>query len=369
MKIKRWLSAIIIVFVVIAGLGFVKFSQIQAMIAFAESFPEPSASVKSTYAKPFEHTRTAKVVGQISAPSHLTVSNEYPGSITKIGFKPGDIVERGQLLIKLDTRVEEANLSAAKARLKLATSTHNRVKKLLAQKRISQDEVDKAQADVSIAKAEVANLSTIIDKKTITTPFAGRIGLTQYQVGQLLDANSQITTLIGLDKSIWVNFSVPQTLPRLAIGNKVSVTVSSEQSPEARLQANIIAIAPNLDMNSRQQTYRAELNNESGQLHHNQMVSVYVPVETIAAVAVPTNAITRNHFGNFVYALERDEQQNWRAKPVQVTLGDKVQDQQIILSGLNGGEFIASEGAFNLKENLLVYTEQMAQLSATDGAN
>ena len=99
------------------------------------------------------------------------------------------------------------------------------------------------------------------------------------------------------------------------------------------------------------------------------MVSVYVPVETIAAVAVPTNAITRNHFGNFVYALEKDEQQNWRAKPVQVTLGDKVQDQQIVLSGLNGGEFIASEGAFKLKENLLVYTEQMAQLSATDGAN
>lgn len=367
MKIKRWLAAIILILVVVSGLGFAKFSQIQAMIAFAESFPEPSASVKSTYAQAVDHIKTVKVVGQLQAPSVLTISNEYAGTITQIGFKPGDVVEKDQLLIKLDTSIEQANLSAAKARLKLAESTLVRVEKLLAQKRISQDEVDKADANVSVANAEVANLSSIINKKTIKSPFAGRIGLNQYQVGQLLDANSQIATLVGLDNKIWVDFSVPQTLPRLNIGDSVEISLIKQTNHSETLSAQVIAIAPNIDINSRQQSYRAELSNTNNHLNHNQIVSVFVPIEALSAVSVPTNAVTRNHFGDFVYKLEKDEQQNWRAKPIKVVLGDKSADQQLILSGLNAGEFIASEGAFKLKENLLVYTTETAQDSANTG--
>ncbi len=367
MKIKRWLAAIILILVVVSGLGFAKFSQIQAMIAFAESFPEPSASVKSTYAQPTQHIKTVKVIGQVQAPNTLTVSNEYAGNITKVGFKPGDIVEKDQLLIKLDTSIEEANLSAAKARLTLAESTLSRVEKLLAQKRISQDEVDKALANVNVANAEVANLTSVINKKNIKAPFTGRVDLTQYQVGQLLDANSQITTLVGLNDNIWIDFAVPQTLPRLAIGDALRVTPVKQQKSDTTLTAELIAIAPNIDINSRQQSYRAIVNNQNKQLHHNQMVSVFVPIEVIDAVAVPTNAVTRSHFGDFVYKLEKDDKQNWRAKPIKVELGDKIQDQQLILSGLNAGEFIASEGAFKLKENLLVYTTETAENTTHTG--
>lgn len=367
MNIKRWLAAIILIIIVVLGLGITKFSQIQAMIAFAESFPEPSASVKSTYAQSAEHVKTVKVVGQIQAPSILTLSNEYSGTITDIGFKPGDIVEKDQLLIKLDTSIEEANLSAARARLKLAESSLVRVEKLLSQKRISQDEVDKADANVSVAKAEVANLTSIINKKTIKAPFSGRIGLNHYQVGQLLDVNSKITTLVGLDANIWFDFSVPQTLPRLNVGDTVQISIIKQMAQSNKLSAKIIATAPNIDINSRQQSYRAELSNENSILYHNQIVSVFVPIETVSAVSVPSNAVTRNHFGDFVYKLEKDEQHNWRAKPIKVVLGDKNSDQQLILSGLNAGEFIASEGAFKLKDNLLVYTTETAQDSSNTG--
>jgi membrane fusion protein (multidrug efflux system) len=84
-------------------------------------------------------------------------------------------------------------------------------------------------------------------------------------------------------------------------------------------------------------------------------------------VVVPTNAIKRNHFGEFVYRLEKDEQQNWRAKAIKVELGERVEDQQIILSGLDVGEFIATEGAFKLQENLLVYTQADNAFAAVGG--
>ncbi|KZN34346.1 hypothetical protein N480_22340 [Pseudoalteromonas luteoviolacea S2607] len=367
MNIKRWLSAIFIVLTVIAGLGFIKFQQVQAAIAFGESFPEPSATVKSTYVQEVQHTQYVKVVGQLQARQTITVRNEYSGLITYVGFKPGEIVQAEQVLLKLDTSIDEANLRAAKARVKLAKSTYERVVKLLAQKRISPDEVDKAEADVAVGEADVQNLQALIAKKTILAPFTGQTGLDQYQSGQFIDVNTAITSLVGVDDAIWIDFQIPQTLTQPSIGSKVNVTFIEATKSTVRF-ATVIAKTPSLDATSRQQSYRALLPNPNNKYGHNQMATVEVPTAHMNAVSVPTNAITRSHFGEFVYVLEKDDEQNWRAKPVKVTLGDKVKDNQIVLSGLNGGEFIASEGAFKLKENLLVYIDQTASSEDQSGA-
>ena len=361
LNISRWLTSLFIVLTVIASLGFVKYQQIQAAIAFGESFPEPSASVKSAMSDTMPYAKSIKVVGQLRATRELVVSSEYAGEITYIGFGPGDLINKGQVLMRIDTAIEEADLKAAKSRLKLAELTYARVKKLLKEKRVSEDQVDGAEADIAIAKAEVKNLEIIIDKKTIKAPFAGQVGLNEFQRGELLTANSEITSLIGTGGDIWVDFAIPQTLLQPAIGNTIGIEAVARSSSGAigRLDANVIAKAPFIDVNSRQQSYRAVLNNEAGLLHHNQLVSVFVAEPETEVVIVPTNAIKRNHFGDFVYRLEKDEQQNWRAKGVKVELGERVHDQQIILSGLDRGEFIATEGAFKLQENLLVYTQSI----------
>lgn len=369
MNITRWLSAVFILSVVIVGLGFIKFGQIQAAIAFAESFPEPSAAVKSTYATTSQYAKTAKVIGQVTATKTLDISNEYAGIITFVGFKPGDVVEQDQVLLRIDSSLEKADLAAASARLKLANKTHQRVTKLVKQNRISQDEVDKAEADVSIAQAEIDNLTTVINKKVIRAPFNGRVDLTQYQVGQLLNANSQITYLVGIDDEIWVDFSVPQTLPQPSINEQVEISVATTSEQLSNSLATVIAKHSSVDANSRQQSYRASLKNLDGKLVHNQIVSVYTPIENSHVVLVPTNAVTRNHFGNYVYLLEQDENKNWRTKSVKVTLGDKVKNQQVILTGLTGNELIASEGAFKLTENMLVYTQLPAQTMSQVGGN
>ena len=357
MIIARWLSAIFILAVIILGLGFVKFGQIQSAIAFAESFPEPSASVKSTFPEKSMYSQTTKVIGQVQASQTLNVSNEYAGIITYVGFQPGDVVLKDQVLMTLDTSLEQANLDGAKAKLVLAKKTLERFESLVKQNRISQDEVDRAKADVSIAQAEVDNLTSVITKKTIRAPFAGRVSLEKYEVGQLLDINSQITSLVGIADFIWVNFSIPQTLHQLSIGDMVEVSLATDNQQVTRVPAKVIAKHSSLDVNSRQQGYRVELTNSDNTFIHNQIVNVYVPLSNNHVVMVPTNAITRSHFGDFVYQLVEDDKGNLRAKSIQVSLGDKIDNQQVILNGLNGDELIASEGAFKLKDQLLVYTQ------------
>ena len=153
MNLKRWIASILIVMLVITTLGFIKFNQIQAAIAFGESFPEPSASVKSSYVEHIDYQQTTQIIGQLQALKAVAIRNEYSGLIVNVNYQPGDIVEKGQVLIEQDTTVERANLAAANARLTLANSTYSRLSKLLQQKRVSPDKVDQAQADVAIAKA------------------------------------------------------------------------------------------------------------------------------------------------------------------------------------------------------------------------
>lgn len=372
MIIRRWLTTVAIVVVTVAGLAFIKISQIQAAIAFGESFPEPSATVLTTHAETLEYRSTSKVMGQIKATQNITVSNELSGLITKVNFEPGELVSKGQVLLQQDIRNETTDLKAAKARLKLAKASYQRLFKLLKQKRVSQEDVDQAEANVSITKAQVESLETTIDRKTIHAPFAGQVGLTQFQVGQLLPANSPVTTLVGIGNAIWVDFMLPQTMSPLTNGDTIKVNlIQNDNLAQTSYAGKIITRSAVVDPNSRQIQYRALLNNDRHLLHHNQIVSVVISEAAQKLVIVPSSAITRNHFGDFVYKLELDDKQNFRAKSVPVSLGQRIQDQQIITNGLTGGEYLATEGAFKLRDNLLVYPgdEQYSTDESDQGMN
>ena len=366
MSIKPWLTAISITLVLIASLGFVKFSQIQAAIAFGESFPEPSATVNSSVAVSTVHTETFTAIGSIKARKIMSVQNEYAGVITSVGFEPGQRVEQGQILLILDSQIEQSQLQAAKAREALAKATTQRLQKLLAEDRISIEQVDQAVAELAVSEAEVAQLRAIISKKVIRAMFSGYTGLDQYQVGQLLDKNTAITELIGLDDWVWVDFDVPQTLTQPTIGEQVNVNLKHNLAGDTLSQkAKIIAKSQALDSHSRQQRYRALLNNAAGHYFHNQVTSVTVELNRKTAVSVPSSAISRNHFGNFVYTLVRDAEGDFRAQANIVELGPRRADQQLVLSGIQEGDVVATDGAFKLKQDLLVFTQSVtAQTNA-----
>lgn len=368
MNIMRWLTAIFIVVLIIASLGFAKFSQIQQAIAFAESFPEPSATVKATNAGSTEYRSSVKITGQIKATESLTVRNEYGGRLTQVNFQPGDLVSKSQVLMVQDSSEEKARLLAAKARLKLATSSLKRISSLAEQDKVSEEELDQAFANKAVAEADVLNLKSIITKKTIKAPFSGRVGLSQHQVGQLLAPSSNITELVGVSSDIWVDFMLPQTLPQLAKGDTVEINlIKNGQSQPTPVYAQVIARHAAINSNSRQLRYRAILNNQDDNFYHNQIVSVVAAQPAEQVIVVPSAAVTRSQVGNFVFQLHKDDAQNFRALPVKVTLGARLGDLQIVKEGLTEGDFIATEGAFKLSEGLLVYVANPSQAD-TSGA-
>jgi membrane fusion protein (multidrug efflux system) len=117
-------------------------------------------------------------------------------------------VKQGDLLVKLDTSSEEAQLRAAKRRW-TGRGQRRAAAKLQADKTVSQSELDQAEAALKQAQANADAIRATIDKKTIRAPFAGRLGIRLVNLGESLDAGKGIVSLQSLSP-LFVDFSLPQ---------------------------------------------------------------------------------------------------------------------------------------------------------------
>ncbi|MFD2167034.1 efflux RND transporter periplasmic adaptor subunit [Thalassotalea euphylliae] len=359
MHIKRWFVALFIISVTIGGLGFFKFQQIQAAMAMAASFPEPSATVKTEVTELSQFNPSYQVNGQIVAKRIVTLQNELPGVITQLDMTPGSQATKGQLLLSLNVSEETAQLDSAKARLKLAANNFDRMAALIKEDKVSQQQYDQAEADYFVAKADIANLESIIAKKQITAPFSGKVGLEAHQLGQFLSANSAITTLVGDDSDIWVDFNLPQTQSQPNIGDQVIINAIRQGKKVVELNATVIARKAAMQVESRHITYRAEIKGGSESFVHNELVKVTVGGQSQQVVVVPNSAVIRDAAGAYVYTLEEDNNKSLRANKVAVTLGKRFDDNLVITSGLAPNLLIATQGAFKLHPGLLVYVEHL----------
>ncbi|MBE0365934.1 hypothetical protein PULV_b0642 [Pseudoalteromonas ulvae UL12] len=357
MHIRRWALALFITVGTIAGLSFLKFQQVQAAIAFGESFPEPSATVQTTVTKKESFSAQYKVTGQARALQVVALQNQLSGNIVSVNFNAGDIVEAGQVLLSLDTSEEEAQLNAAKATFALAKSTLERNRQMLIGKKVSQQVVDSALADYQIAIANIDNLNSIINKKQVIAPFRGRVGIDTFEVGQFLPNNSPITTLIAQSNQIWVEFKLPQTKTRLAIGDQVWVEQINQHKTNPKISAKVVAKQTQMEANSRHQTYRVVLDNSDDVIAHNELLNIYITQPAQSVIMVPNLAITRTSQGDFVYQLRQDDTNTLRAHKLAVELGPRLGDNQAIISGLESNMLIATIGAFKLSQGLLVYPQ------------
>ena len=108
LHLKRWLVTIFIIVFIIAGLGFIKFTQIKAAIAFGESFPETSETVEATPTRLTIYQPTVSILGEIKPLQVVNVRNEVAGMLTKVDFTSGSKAEKGDVLAQFNIDTETA---------------------------------------------------------------------------------------------------------------------------------------------------------------------------------------------------------------------------------------------------------------------
>jgi membrane fusion protein (multidrug efflux system) len=283
----------------------------------------------------------------------ITLKNELPGTVRHVTLIPGQIVDKGTLLVALDVSVEEAELKAQEAQTALAKSMLNRRHDLNQEQATTQEEVDRARADLDIALAQIARTKAIIARKTIRAPFKARVGIADVHPGQYLDEGTQLTTLQGVGDAVHVDFTVAQqVLPDLREGDGVEVFVAGQASP---ITANILALDARIDPTTRNAMVRARINTSPHTPAPGASVRVQVPIgSSRKAVAIPVGALRKGPDGDQVFVIQPDEQGKPRAQARLVESGAMLGDEVIIHSGLSTGDLVAASGSFKLRNGVLV---------------
>ena len=182
---KRMLRMLAVMTVIIGGLGFVKFQQIQTAIAEGASFQPPPEAVTTIVAEQIEWPDTLNAIGSVEAVQGVVVSADLAGTVDRIAFDSGKSVRQGEVLVQLDTRQERAQLAAVEAQRDLARTNFDRMQGLLKDSVISRAEFDSATADSKQTEARVGEIRAAIRPEDGSrAPFSGILGIRQVNLGQ-----------------------------------------------------------------------------------------------------------------------------------------------------------------------------------------
>ena len=339
----------------VVGIGLALAAWKQGALAAANAAPagaEPAEVIDAAPGVLQQHRPTISAIGTVIALRSVTLRNELAGTVRSVALTPGKVVEPGAVLVALDVSVERAELRSREAQLTLATTTLERLNRLLERRAVSQEEVDRALAERDMAAAEIERIRAVIERKTIRAPFRARIGMADLHVGQFLSEGTELTTLQGVDDAVHIDFAVSQAIAAgLAVGDSVRVAPTRESTP---VTGRIVAIDARLDPTTRNAVVRARLGSGIAAAPGGA-VRVEVPAGISAsAVAVPVNALRSGPEGEFVWVIEADQEGADRSHLRPVRAGAVIGDTVLLIDGLEAGERVATSGSFKLREGALV---------------
>jgi membrane fusion protein, multidrug efflux system len=361
---KRMILMLVLMAILIGGLGLLKLRQFQAMAdEFAAMQPAPEA-VTTIVTERDEWPATLDAIGTVAPVQGVTVSADLPGVVDRIAFDSGRTVEKGDVLVQLDTRQEQAQLAGAESQVQLARMNFERMRGLVEQDAVSRAEFDAAAAAHQQAEARVREIRATIERKTIRAPFAGVLGIRQVNLGQYLTGGDRIVPLQSLNP-VYVNFGVPQQeAGKMRQGRTVRITVG--ELGESQFTGRVTAIDSIVDPTTRNVQVQATLSNPGGKLRPGMFVQAQVMVgASRQVVALPASAINYAPYGDSVFVLadlKNPKGQPYRGVRQQVVkLGPARGDQVAVVSGLNAGEEVVTSGVFKLRNGVAVQVNNKVQ--------
>lgn len=245
----------------------------------------------------------ARAVGSILADEAIVLRAEAAGRIEEIHFVEGQGVQRGQVLFRIDSKEQQAQLAQSEATLALGELDHKRIGELRAKKVASQQDYDQTLARLGEARARLALETARLEKTTIRAPFAGQIGMRQVSPGDYVEVGQGLVNLDAVDP-VKVDFRIPGALVhRVREGQALVATVDAY--PDTTFRGEVYAINPRLDSSSRSVQLRGRLPNRERLLHPGMFAHVSLLIEEReGALWVPEQAVLPVGNDHFVYRIE-----------------------------------------------------------------
>lgn len=344
-------------FALIAAFGVVKFLKVSKAIAEGMAQQQPPETVTTFVARSEQWPVTFETIANITPVSGAVLAVEEVGKVAGIYFESGVKVEKGALLVALDTSVEEAALRGARADAALASVTLKRQSQLDAAAANSRAEYDEARATFDRAAAAVARLEAEIARKKVIAPFSGFAGIRKVNVGQVLVPGSPVVALESY-QPLYLNFSVPQRmLSDFAVGSTLTFTVDGMGN--TKFFGTVSAIDSGVEAATRQIAVQAILPNEDSRLRPGMYARVALSLSRVdSVVTVPVSSIQFAPYGNIAYLVEErsnDKGEKYNGVKQQLLqVGRKRGNLVAVTRGLKDGDTVVSSGTFKLRPDVVV---------------
>jgi membrane fusion protein (multidrug efflux system) len=327
--------------------------------AGTQKSPDISAAAKAPAAAPkgpppiiIEATKVASVklpqgigaVGSLRSDETVILRPEVAGRVAHIGFREGERVAKGQVLVKLDDSVQQADVSRARANLTLSKTKHDRSIDLRNKGFLSAQALDETLNNLKVAQADAELMEARMGKTAIGAPFSGTIGLRQVSVGDYVKEGQDMVNLESIDP-LKVDFRVPElALSQVKDGQTIQITLDA--IPDKAYDGRVFAINPLIDANGRSIVIRAQVPNRDGKLRPGMFARVKLFTSgSKDTLVVPEESLFPLGDDKYVYKVV-----DGKATRQKIEIGQRREGRVEVVSGLAADDVVVTAGVIKLRE-------------------
>jgi RND family efflux transporter MFP subunit len=294
-------------------------------------------------------------IGEGTAVRSVTVVSAAGGTLTEVLVSPGQQVQAGDVIARLEADAEALALDRARLAADDANATLARTEGLASSNVVANTALTAAQLAAANADLEVRNAELALARRTITSPISGTVGLIQVTPGNYVGPQTTVTT-IDDTASVRVNFWVPERYATtVAPGTPISVLAVA--APGRIYEGEISAVDSRVDPASRTLQVQAEIPNEDGTLRAGMSFQVTLRFAGEQYPTVNPLAILWSTEGSYVWKYD-----NGRAVRVPAEIVQRNSDGVLVRGALAPGDAIITEGVLQLNEGA-----QVTLLEGPDG--
>ena len=295
------------------------------------------------------------VSGNLTLPAVLepkekaTISTGTQGKIETLNIELGSRVNKGQVIGTIDSKVKQINLQSTELTINKAKTDYDRNKDLLAGNAINETAVTDAKYNYENNQLQAAQLKQQIADARIISPISGIVTDKKLTAGEYVNMGTVIATLVDVNQLKTVVYVNEKDVYELKLGQPATVT--TDVYPGKTFNGKIIYISPQGDDNH---NYKVDvlLANGNAALKAGTYVKVEFNLNKSAnALQIPKKALGSGMKNPYVYVVEGK-----KAVLRKIVLGREIGENVEVLSGLNEGESIITEGIINIVDgsNVLV---------------
>jgi len=295
-----------------------------------------------------------EALGTLRANESVALTTQVTEIVTELKFEDGQRVNAGDILAEMTNAEEQAQLDEATATVREAELALERARPLARRGASSQAVLNERNRDYETAKARLAAVRSRLADRVVRAPFDGVVGLRRISVGALVEPGTVVTTLDD-DSVMKLDFTMPATfLSSIRVG--LAIEAKASAFGEQSFDGKISAVDSRVDPVTRSVTVRAILPNPDGILKSGVLMTVEVLKNERVSLVIPEKAVVANGDKTFAFVLDETSDPPKAARR-EIALGTRTAGFVEVLSGLESGETIVTEGMIRLRDGLSVSVE------------